>query len=59
MWCAFTCSVRTERGLFVMLHAVLYVSVKGFVSRRYRNVCNSDVYSVINMYLDHFNFCIV
>ena len=29
------------------------------VSRRYINVCNSDVFSVVNMYLDHLKFCVV
>ena len=23
------------------------------------NVCNSDVFSVVNMYLDHLKFCVV
>ena len=25
----------------------------------YINVCNSDVFSVVNMYLDHLGFCVV
>ena len=29
------------------------------VSRRYINVCNSDVFSVVNMYLDHLKFDVV
>ena len=29
------------------------------VSRRYINVCNSDVFSVVNMYLDHLKFYVV
>ena len=29
------------------------------MSRRYINVCNSDVVSVVNMYLDHFQFCVL
>ena len=29
------------------------------VSRRYINVCNSDVFSVVNVYLDHLKFCVV
>ena len=29
------------------------------VSRRYIHVCNSDVFSAVNMYLDHLKFCIV
>ena len=50
MECAFTSPVRTECGMFVMC-AVLYVLVNCFlvsgcaVSRRYINVCNSDVCS--------------
>ena len=29
------------------------------VSRRYINVCNCDIFSVVNVYLDHLNFCVV
>ena len=29
------------------------------VSRGYINVCNSDVFSVVNMYLDHLKLCVV
>ena len=42
-----------------VLYAVLYVRVSGFVvrgcavSRRYINVCNCDMFSVVNVYLDH------
>ena len=42
-----------------VLYAVLYVRVNCFVvrgcavSRRYINDCNSDVFSVVNMYHDH------
>ena len=45
-----------------VLYSVLYVRVNCFVvrgcavSRRYINVCNSDVFSVVNMYLDHLKF---
>ena len=48
-----------------VLYTVLYVRVNCFVvprcavSRRYINVRNSDVFSVVNMYLDHFKFCVV
>ena len=48
-----------------VLYAVLYVRVSCFVvrgcavSRRYINVFNSDVFSVVNMYLDHLKFCVV
>ena len=47
-----------------LLYAVLYfrvncIVVRGCaVSRRYINVCNSDVFSVVNMYLDHLKFCV-
>ena len=27
------------------------------VSRRYINVCNCDLFSVVNVYLDHLKFC--
>ena len=29
------------------------------VSRRYIDVCNSDMFSVVNVYLDHLKFCVV
>ena len=29
------------------------------VSRRYRNVCNCDMFSVVNVYLDHLKLCVV
>ena len=62
MECAFTSPVRTECG---MLYAVLYVRINCFVvrgcavSRRYINICNSDVLSVVNMYIDHLKFYVV
>ena len=45
-----------------VLYSVLYVRVSYFVvrgcavSRRYINVCNCDMFSVVNVYRDHFNF---
>ena len=48
-----------------VLYAVLYVCVSCFVwcgcavSRRYINLCNSDMFSVVNVYLDHLKFCVV
>ena len=48
-----------------LLYAVVYVRVNCFVVRgcavlkRYINVCNSDVSSIVNMYLDHLKFCVV
>ena len=45
-----------------VLYAVLYVRVICFVvrgcvvSRRIINVCNCDMFSVVNVYLDHFKF---
>ena len=29
------------------------------VSRRYIDVCNCDMFSVVNLYLDHLKFCVV
>ena len=57
-------------GMFVwyvydVMDAVLYVLVNSFivrgcaVSRSYINVCDSDVFSVGNMYLDHLMFYVV
>ena len=48
-----------------MLYAVLYVRVNCFVVcacavlRRYIKACNSDVFSVAHMYLDHLKFYVV
>ena len=48
-----------------VLYAVLYVRVSCFVvrgcalSRRYINVCNCDMFSVVNVYLDHLKFFVV
>ena len=52
--CAFTSPVRTDCGMFVMSCICSFV-----VSMRYINVCNSDVFSVVNMYLDYLKLCIV
>ena len=29
------------------------------MSKRYINVCNSDMFSIVNVYLDHLKFCVV
>ena len=56
--CAFTSLVKTECGM-------LYVSVRCFVvrgcavSRRYIDVCNCDMFSVVNVYRDHLKFSVV
>ena len=48
-----------------VLYAVLYVRVSSFVvcvcavSRRYIHVCNCDMLSDVNVYLDHLKFCVV
>ena len=50
-----------------VLYAVLYVRVSCFVvrgcgvSRRYIYIyiCNCDMFSVVNMYHDRLNFCVV
>ena len=48
-----------------VLYAVLYVRVSYFVgrgcgvSRRYIAVCYCDMFSVVNVYLDHLKFCVV
>ena len=48
-----------------VLYVVLYVRVSCFVvrgcgvSRRYINVCNCDMFSVVYVYLDHLKFCVV
>ena len=48
-----------------VLYAVLYVRVSCFgvhgcaVLRRYIDVCNCDVFSVANVYLDHLKLCVL
>ena len=48
-----------------VLYAVLYVCVSCFVvrgcavSRRYIDVYYCDMFSVVNVHLDHFKFCVV
>ena len=48
-----------------VVYAVLYVRVNCFivrgcaVSRKYINVCTSDVFTVVNMYLDHVFFVVL
>ena len=48
-----------------VMYAVLYVRVSCFVvrgcavSRRYINVCNCDMFSVVYVYLDRLKFCVV
>ena len=48
-----------------VLYAVLYVRVSCFVvrgcvvSRRYIDVCNCDLFRVVNVYHDHLKFCVV
>ena len=48
-----------------ILYAVLYIDVSCFVvcgcavSRMYIDVCNGEVFSVVNVYLDHLKFCVV
>ena len=47
------------------VYDVLYVRVSCVVvrgcaiSRRYVNVCNCDIFNVINVYLDHLKFSVV
>ena len=48
-----------------ILYAVLYVRVSCFVvrgcavSRRYINICHCDMFSVVNVNLDHMKLCVV
>ena len=48
-----------------ILYAMVYVRVSCFVvrgccvSRRYIDVCYCDMFSVVNVYLDHWKFCVV
>ena len=60
--------MRTECGMFAMycnMYAVLYARVSCIVVRgcavsmRYIHVCNCDMFSVVNVYLEHLKVCVV
>ena len=64
--CAFTSPVKTECGMFVMYCMQCCMSVSAVfvvrgcgVSRRYIDVCYCDMFSVVNVYLDHLKFYVV
>ena len=59
--CAFSSPVRTECSMFVMycMQCCMTVSAVCSASMRYINVCNCDMFSVVNVYLDHLKFCVV
>ena len=65
MECAFTSPVRTDCGMFVMYCMQCCMSVSAIlvrgcaISRMYINVCNCDMFSVVDVYLDHLKFCVV
>ena len=54
--------MRTDWYVCDVLYAVFYVRVSCFVvrrcavSRRYINVCNCDMFSVVNVFHDHLKF---
>ena len=47
-----------------VLYAVLYARVSCFVvhgcgvTRRYIDVCNCDMFSIVNVYLYHLKYCV-
>ena len=41
------------------IHVSCFVVCGCGVSRRYIDVCNCDVFSVVNVYLDHLKFCVL
>ena len=46
--------------LYAVYVPISYFVVRGCgVSRRYIDVCYSDMFSVVNVYLDHLKFCVV
>ena len=62
--CAFTSPVRTECSMFVMYCMQCCMSVSAVlrgcgVSRRYIDVCYCDMFSVVNVYLDHLKLYVV
>ena len=66
MECVLTSPVRTECSMFCdALYALFHVRVSCFVvhgcavPRRYINVCNCEMFSVMNVYLDHLKLCVL
>ena len=63
--CVHICGENLVWRVCDVLYAVLYDCVSCFVvhgctvSRRYIHVCNCDMFSVVNVYLDHLHFCVV
>ena len=58
--CAFTSTVRSECGMFVTTVCSVVRPCQQFCSaRRYIHVCNCDMFSVVNVYLDHLKLCVV
>ena len=60
--CALTSPMRPECGIFLMccMARVNCFVVRGCaVFRRYINICNSDVFSFVDMYLEYLKFCVV
>ena len=53
-------SGETECGMFVSYVRVGCFVVRGCaVTRRYINICNCDMFSAVDVYLDHLKFCVV
>ena len=65
MECAFTSPVRTECGMFVMYCMQCCMSVSAVCSawkcclKEIYNICNCDLFGVVNVYLDHLKLCVV
>ena len=59
--CVFIYPVRTECGMLVMccMSMCCFVVRRCAVSRRYIHVCNYDMFSIVNVYLDHLKLCVV
>ena len=49
-------SLLRGRLLYVCVNCFV---VGGCVSRMYISICNSDVFSVVNMYHDHLKLCVL
>ena len=45
--------------LYAVLHVRCFVVRGCAVSRRYINVCNCDMFSVVYVYLDYLKFCVL
>ena len=55
----FICNCFCICAIFNTIHILHAMYLYAWIKILYINVCNSDVFSVVNMYLDHLKLCLV